>query len=261
MKKILLSMLSILLLSGCTASNTNEITLQDIKDRGTLVLGTSPDYPPFEFYDPKSGDIIGFDVAIAQAIADDLGVKLEIKPMSFDMLVESVKNNQVDLVLAGMSPNDKRKEVIAFSDIYFDNEMVFLVKNSNKALVDTKEALAKATIGSQMGSIHTIDEADAAGDIKNVKKLGTMNELVQNLLADSVDAVIIGKQVANQYINLHPDLAVVAIPIDLQIEGMAVALAQNTPELTEHINKLIKQFEADGSFEKWMNEAYLSIEE
>lgn len=260
MKKIVLVLLIILLLPGCSSTKSDEISLQEIKERKKIILGTSPDYPPFEFYDSATGEIVGFDISIAKAIAEELGVELEIKTMSFDMLVESIKHNNVDFVLAGMSPTDKRREVITFSDIYFDNEMVFLVKRDKQNNIDTKDTLKSATIGAQMGSIHTIDQAESNGEISKVIKLSYMNELVQNLLIDSVDGVIIGKQAATKYLELHPELTTVSIPIDLQIEGMAIALAQNTPELNNFINDCLKKFKNEGLFDVWMYDAYSFVE-
>lgn len=258
MKKLLSGLLCLLLLVGCSSSESSKsVSIADIQNRGTLIVGTSPDYPPFEFYDSVSGEIVGYDIFIAQAIADELGVELEIKSMSFDMLVQSVRNGNVDMVLSGMSPTDKRKEVISFSNQYFSNEAVLLVNKSDVEKLSTTEGLAKAKIGAQMGSIQgeAIDTALSDGKISEVIKLSTIPELVQNLKVNAVDAVLLSRNVAKQHVNMNPELEIIEVNLDLETEGMAVAFAKDSTELVKFVNDLIVKWENDGSFDKWMDQA------
>lgn len=258
MKKLVLCVLSIVLLAGCSSNdNSKAATIAKIQDRGVLIVGTSPDYPPFEFYDSATGEIVGFDISIAQAIADDLGVELEIKEMSFDMLVESVKGGHIDMVLSGMSPTEKRKEVIAFSNDYFSNAAVLLVKKENIEKFDTAEELKQAVIGAQMGSIQsdTVDQALTDGLIKDVKKMTVINELVKNLETGAVDGVLMSEQVAKQHMSKNSDLAIVEVDLNLEIEAMAIAFAKGSDELIDHVNQLLNVWEGNGSMIKWMDEA------
>lgn len=258
MKKIVLGLLSIALLAGCSSSSkSNATTIASIQESGVLIVGTSPDYPPFEFYDALSGEIVGFDISIAQAIADDLGVELEIKEMAFDMLVESVKSGHIDMVLSGMSPTETRQKVISFSDIYFSNAAVLLVKKDQSDNFNTPEKLQNAVIGAQMGSIQsdTVDQALVDGLIKDVKKMSVINELVKNLETGSVDGVLMSEQVAKQHIAKNPKLQMVEIDLNLEIEGMAIAFAKGSDELVNHVNELLNIWEGNGSMLKWMDEA------
>lgn len=107
---------------GCGSSgDENKTALDKIKESGKLVVGTSADYPPYEFHATVDGkdEIKGFDIDIAQAVADDLGVKLEIKDMDFDGLLVALQGDKVDMVFAGMTPTEERKQNADFSDIYY----------------------------------------------------------------------------------------------------------------------------------------------
>jgi len=85
---------------GCTSQKKEVSKLQEIKDKGVLTIGTSADYPPYEFHKEIDGKdtIVGFDMMIAEEIAKDLGVKLEIKDMKFDGLLGALKSKNVDMV-------------------------------------------------------------------------------------------------------------------------------------------------------------------
>ena len=116
--KLALGAMSILALAACgntsetsdssatdSAATTTTDKLQEIKDSGKLVMGTSADYPPYEWHLIKDGkdEIIGFDIDIAQAIADELGVELEIKDMDFDGLIPALTTGKIDIIIAGMN--------------------------------------------------------------------------------------------------------------------------------------------------------------
>lgn len=113
-----------MLVGSNQVSAATDNSLQDVKDKGTLVLGTSPDYPPYEFQTTVNGDdkIVGFDISIAQKIAKDIGVKLVIKKMDFDSLLVGLETNKIDMVISGMNPSDDRKKSIDFSDVYYNGK-------------------------------------------------------------------------------------------------------------------------------------------
>ena len=103
------------------STNSNTSALEAIKSKGKLVVGTSADYPPYEFHKEIDGkdQIVGFDIEIAKQFAKDLGVELEIKDMAFDGLLVALQADKVDMVFAGMTPTDERKQNADFSDIYY----------------------------------------------------------------------------------------------------------------------------------------------
>lgn len=119
-----------LVLAGCSNSSSSDNSVKKIQDKGTLVVGTSADYAPFEFPIVKNGkkQIVGYDMLIAQKIAKDLNVKLKIENTEFSSLISELKSNKIDLILAGMVSTDQRKKAVAFSKSYYEVENVLLVQ-------------------------------------------------------------------------------------------------------------------------------------
>ena len=110
------------------AENNN--VLNSIKESGKLVVGLSADYAPYEFHVIEDGQdkIVGFDVSLAEEIADELDVELEIKEMDFDALITALPAGKIDLIISGMNPTEKRKKAVDFSEIYYTANHGILVK-------------------------------------------------------------------------------------------------------------------------------------
>lgn len=125
-------------------------TAADSKEKNVLKMGTSAEFAPFESRNPQ-GEIVGFDIDLANYIADELGYELEITDMKFDGLIGALQNDRVDLVLAGMSATDKRRENVDFSTEYnHSGEMFITAENSD---IKTLEDLEGLTVGVQLGTI------------------------------------------------------------------------------------------------------------
>ncbi|MBR5866998.1 MAG: transporter substrate-binding domain-containing protein, partial [Spirochaetaceae bacterium] len=123
MKKIIaLLVVLALALPVIAAGQTDVSAMEKIKANGKIILGTSADYPPYEFHALIDGKdtIVGFDISIAEEIAKDLGVQLEIKDMNFDGLLAALVSGNVDFVISGMTPTEERKQNVDFSDIYYE---------------------------------------------------------------------------------------------------------------------------------------------
>ena len=125
--------------------------LTQIKEAGKLVVGMSADYAPYEYHALIDGkdQIVGFDVDIAQAIADDIGVELELKEMNFDSLCESVQLGKIDMTISGMTPKPDRTKAVDFSDIYYKAEQGFLIQASNKDKYKSLSDLEGKKVGAQ----------------------------------------------------------------------------------------------------------------
>ena len=107
--------------AGGAKDSKSGSALDKIKASGKIILGTSADYPPYEFHALVDGKdtIVGFDIELAKEIAKDLGVELEIKDMSFDGLLAALVSGNVDMVISGMTPTEERRQNVDFSDIYY----------------------------------------------------------------------------------------------------------------------------------------------
>lgn len=152
---MLMLVLVIVVLAACGTKDKEEKTGSEgtnTEDKKVLVMGTSADYPPFEYVDTAvSEDIIGFDVDLAKLIGEKLGYEIKIENIDFNSLIPSIQAGKVDFVLAGMSPTPERDKVVDFSIAY--NETVQMVVTKKDSGIQTVEDLAGKTVGVQVSSI------------------------------------------------------------------------------------------------------------
>lgn len=127
-----------------SSDDTAKSKIEQIKEAGVLVMGTSADYPPNEFHTEVDGKdtIVGFDVAIAQHIADDLGVELKVVDMSFDNLCINLAKGDFDIVIAGMASTEERLKSVDFSNPYFKQQQAILIRAEDDALYNKPEDLS-----------------------------------------------------------------------------------------------------------------------
>ena len=139
--------------------------------------------------------IVGFDIEIAKQFAKDLGVKLEIKDMAFDGLLVALQADKVDMIFAGMTPTDERKQNADFSDIYYTATHRFILRSGDETAITKMEDLKGKKIGVQKGSIQE-DIAKDNFDAENIKSLEKVTDLVLDLKNNKVDAVLVESPVA-----------------------------------------------------------------
>lgn len=242
---------------GCSSKSTGEVKdkLTEIKESGKLVVGMSADYAPYEYHALIDGEdkIIGFDVDIAQAIADDIGVELELKEMNFDSLCEAVQLGKIDMTISGMTPKPDRKKAVDFSDIYYKAEQAFLIQASNKDTYKTLADLEGKKIGAQMGSI----QAEIAEGIEgaSVKLLSDVNTLILELKNGNIDALIIEAPVANLATTTNTDLVVGEEIIEDSEGGSAIGMPKDSPELVEQVNSTLKKLMDEGKIDEFVQKA------
>lgn len=238
-------------------------SLAKIKQAGKLVLGTSADYPPYEFHKIIDGkdQIVGFDIDIAREIANDIGVELEIQDISFDGLLAALVAGKVDIVMAGMTPDEERAKSVDFSEIYYTAEQGVLVRAEDKDKYDTLESLSGKTVGVQTGSIQE-DIAEEQLTNVTIKSLKNIQTLVMELKTKKIDAIIMELPVANGFLANHSDLVLAgAKPVE-EVGGSAVAMRKNSPALVEQVNKTIARLKAEGKIDQFVEAAFtLSGEE
>lgn len=252
---------------GCGATNTSssssssgsasESALEKIKKDGKLVVGTSADYPPYEFHATVDGNdkIVGFDMDIAQEVADDLGVKLEIKDMDFDGLLVALQANKVDMVFAGMTPTEERKENADFSDIYYEATHRFILRSGEEASVKSFDDLKGKKIGVQKGSIQEGIAKDNF-DESNIKSLAKVTDLILDLKNNKVDAILVEEGVAKLYCEKNEGIAVADnFVVKDDNGGAAIAFSKGQTELQTEVNKTIQKLKDEGKIEKLVTDA------
>ena len=254
MKKIIAIALTALMLAamlcGCATNST----------KGKLVLGTSADYPPFEFHmlDENGKDVIvGIDVSVAQKIAEDMGLELEIVDISFDNLLTAMDKGQCDIVIAAMEQDAERDLVADFSDPYYtDLPPMILVKADAVDQFTGMDSFSGLTVGAQTG---TTKEDIVLNDLTGAEllSLATVNDLVNNLVYDKCAAVVLDGAVALQYAASNTDLVVCeAVALGEAAEPYRVAVKEGDPQgLLESINKTIAQITSDGTMNQYIADA------
>lgn len=233
------------ILSGCSNSDTSDT--ESKKD--TLVMGTSADYKPFEYVDTAEGpEIIGFEVDIANYIADSLGYNLEIKDMDFNSLITAVKSDKVDFVMSGMTPTDERRKSVDFTDIYHSSINIFLTINDNN--FTSVDDLNEKVVGVQTGSIQemlALELKENGADIE-IKSMNRVPELVQELKSNRIDGIIMEDAIAVNYLDSNEDLVQADI-FEHTDEGYAIALKKGS-ELTEEMNEVIHEMFENGKMDE-----------
>ncbi|HWR62278.1 MAG TPA: transporter substrate-binding domain-containing protein [Clostridia bacterium] len=235
--------------------------IAELKEKGKIVLGTSADYPPYEFHKEIDGkdNIVGFDIDIAKAIAADLGVELEIKDMKFEGLLAALVAEDIDFIVAGMVPTEERKQSVDFSISYYQAEQKMLVKAENADKVKTVEDLKGKVIGAQKSTIQE-EIANTKIEASEVKALSKITDLVLELQNDKVFGVVLVGPVADAYAKQNPAVAVPELSFGRE-DGVAVAVNKGNEDLVEAINTTLDKLMKDGSVDKFIGEATLLSEQ
>ena len=228
---------------GCGKKASNDYGL--VTD-GTLTVVTEATYEPFEYLD-DSGKVVGFDIDMAQAIADKLGLKLEVKQMDFDLLVAAVAaGTDCDVAVAGMGITDDRLALVDFSDLYYTDELAIAVlKSSGITSADYKDKLATGKIAVQAG---TTGEAQMKEDFPNatIVALAKTTDCFAGLLSGEYIAVCTNAAVVNQMIGATYKDATVIKTIATG-EEYAIAISKDDAKLKADINKALAELTADGT--------------
>lgn len=258
------------LFQGCQNSGISapfDATKSASKKFPALVLGLSADYPPFEF--KKNGQIVGFDVDVAQLIAQDLGRNLEIQDMDFGSLIPSLQSGRIDLVMSGMTINEERKKNVLFSSIYFESSFAIILPSAYP--FSTWKDLAGKKVGVQLGSTvenYAKEKAASVSDLQ-VVALARYPTLIQELKSERLDGVIAEETQAVSFAQANPGLKSVVLgqtqskTLDKQsehLEGYAIALGRdnsNNAELLVKINACLEKYRKQGTLDalklKWLN--------
>ncbi|MCR8641327.1 transporter substrate-binding domain-containing protein [Paenibacillus sp. N1-5-1-14] len=258
MKKIVLALLSLTLvfvLGACGQKNS-------AVSKEKLVLGTSADYPPYEFHKSINGKdtIIGFDISIAEEVAKDMGKTLEIKDMKFDGLLAALQAGTVDMVLAGFSPTEERKQNVDFSNIYYTASQVVVVRTEDKDKYNSLADLKGKKIGVQKGSIQ---ERLAGEQIENadLKPLGKISDITLQLTSKKVDAIILELPLAKFYTERQKEMSLANVELKVEEAGSAIAIKKGNQTFVDQVNKTLDRLIKEGKIDQFVTEANKQAED
>ena len=239
------------------AEEPAEATITTVTE-GKLTVATSPDCAPYEFYaigEDGTPTLAGFDMALAQYIADYIGLELEVIPMDFDGVLTELATKTVDLGMAGLSPDPKRADAMDFSDLYFKGGQSFVCVKGNAdkftSLEDTNNP--EYSIGAQTGSIQ-MDLANENSPDADIIALPKVTDLISELLTGKLDGAYIETDVAKSYQKNYPELEIV-LDVPYDSEGSAIGVSKGNEALLAAVNEAVTAALADGSMETFVAEA------
>ncbi|MGN0484600.1 MAG: transporter substrate-binding domain-containing protein [Lachnospiraceae bacterium] len=166
-----------------------------IKAAGKLVVGTASGYPPYEFVSMENnGEVIGIDVAFAKAIADKLGVKLEVQDMAFGELITALAQGKCDIAIAGMTQTEERAKTIDFSDVYITDEQCMIIRKEDAGQYKTVDDFKGKAVGVEKGSSSEQVVQTEIADAK-MNSLSKIADLFLELKNAKIDGIVTSRVV------------------------------------------------------------------
>ena len=222
-----------------------------IKSAGVLKVGTEAQYAPYEFKDADA-KIVGADIALAQKIADDLGVKLEVVDMKVDGIIPAVQSGQVDMGIAAFSNTPERAKEVDFSNIYDKSEQMLVVDAQNKDKYTSVDALSGLKVGAQKGSIQSnlITKELTKSTLFELDKFPALALEVQN---GNIAGLVADASVAKSMISGSCGKLAAAnftFTSEAAKVGKAVVIKKGNSGLVDAVNKSVDAFVSDGSWDK-----------
>lgn len=228
-----------------------------IKDKGELVVGMCPEYPPFSTRN-EAGDVEGFDADFAKALGEELGVKVTIKDTPWEGLVAGLQKGDHDVVISAMSPQEatSASQNVNMSNPYYELSDIIIVQKDNKD-IKSKEDLKGKTVGLQATSSCevAIEELNKTTKLKDIRKYNRTQEAVLDLQNGRIDAVAAGIAFAASQIKDNDALKIINDPI--QKCDLVVVMNKGEDELTSKINDAISAIKENGKYDelvkKWLD--------
>lgn len=243
--RVLCLVMAVLLVVPFLAGCSNTPTVEQIQKRGKLVMLTNAGFPPFEF--TSNGQVVGVDVEIANEIAKELGVELEIQDMDFDGIVGAIKSGKGDLGIAGMSVTEERLKNVDFSANYVDSKLVILVLADNADIADAA-ALEGKTIGVQSGTTSDVIASDVEG--AEILRYKTFLDAATAMKSGKCDAVVVDEMTANEILAANSDIKM--LDEVLSTEQYAICMMKGNSSLQEVVNKVINRLLSEGKIDEYI---------
>ena len=275
-KKILLILASVLVfsiaLTGCSGGGENveneevetdgEETSESegkdtIMDKGTLIMGLDDSFPPMGFRD-DDGEIVGFDIDLAEEAAKRMGLELELKPVDWASKVLVLNKGDIDVIWNGFTANDERRKQVNFTEPYLANKQILVVQNDSE--IASKSDLEGKILGLQSGSTSQEaleSEKDVEDSLKEIKKYADNVKALLDLNIGRVDAVLVDEVVGKYYVAKKPDDYKI-LKEDFGEEEYAVGVRKGENEFLDKLNEVLEEIREDGTeseiSQKWFGE-------
>ena len=240
-----------------TSHQAEDTSWTDVQEAGKIVIGVDDQFPPMGFRD-DSGEIVGFDIDLANAVCEKLGVQAEIKPIDWSAKEAELAAGSIDLIWNGYTVTDERREKVLFTDPYLANSQIIVTKEGYG--VESKNDLTGVEVGvqAQSSALDAINADELGAEISaNLREYDTNVTAMLDLDAGNVKAVVMDEVVANYYISQHPGSYVI-LDENFGSEEYAVGIRLGSEALKDRISTAINELKADGTAAeistKWFGE-------
>ncbi|MBR0374259.1 MAG: basic amino acid ABC transporter substrate-binding protein [Mogibacterium sp.] len=253
--------ITMLTLAACGSSGGSGED-EDPGEKKVLIVGTEPTYAPFDTVD-DDGNVIGFDMDLIQAIADDQGFEIEFMTLEFDALIPALESGQIDIIAAAMNGNNpERQKKVDFSDPYYETGLVVVVDIENDKIGSIEDFDTETVACSQIGSVGAdiITEMEADGKIKKAVVNNGFDVCLLQVMNGDVDATIMSKPTAENAIKKYPgELKIVGDKLDEGWAGFAVQ--KGNTELLDKINVGLAHMKENGTYDDLLTKWFADYEE
>lgn len=249
MKKLMISIIAVLLLTLTGCSEKEE----------TVTVLTNSGYEPYEMVD-TDGTLIGFDIELMEALAKEMGIVIEWKDVAFDGIIASLQSGQAGIAIAGISPSAERKEMVDFSDIYYNSEAGltnYLIFDSEDTITGLSD-LDGLIVSAQMGTVQAGLLANLSEEYNFTVDLRTNNtQIVEEIKSGRIDVLVVESAIAESILEMNSTLSKVGFESSLDDEsGNAIALSKGS-EYTVQFNEALQTLKDNGIYQelldKWFN--------
>jgi polar amino acid transport system substrate-binding protein len=237
---ILVSVIALGMLAGC--SQTDD----------ALVVATDAAFPPFEFVDETSKEIVGFDIDLMKAIAEKANLDIRFQNVAWDPLLAGMADCQYDMAISAITILPERAEQFGFSDPYINAGQIIAVTIDNETISSPND-LVGATIGAQIGTTGAM-EAEAIAD-STVKVYDTYELAFLDMINGQIDAVIADYPTAVAFVNQNADQLKVVGEVFTD-ENYGIAFCKGNDALISQVNAALAELQAEGFIEELVNEWY-----
>lgn len=265
MKKLFLPLIAITVitavLAGCASKSGKDVSLEQIKKKGSFVVGLDDAFPPMGFREKGSNEIVGFDIDLAKKAAEKLGVKVIFKPVVWDGVILSLNKGDIDVIWNGLTITADRQKQIGFSKPYLENRQVIVVRKGSavKSKADLKGKIVGHQLGSSSETAINSDKATAA-TFKEIRKYQDNLLALMDLSSGRINAVVMDEIVARYNISKKPD-AYELLKDDFGTEQYGVGFRMKDASFREALDKALDEMKTDGSADtiskKWFGETII----